>query len=90
MFYSGVAKNVILFLGDGMSIPTLAATRVYYGGEEMELSFERLPHTALSKVKRPPSNISFNDYLGLTLTESRSLSFTLVLILLFTKSTLQR
>ncbi|XP_018573647.1 membrane-bound alkaline phosphatase [Anoplophora glabripennis] len=45
-----VAKNVILFLGDGMSIPTLAAARVYYGGEEMELSFEKLPHTALSKT----------------------------------------
>lgn len=31
-----VAKNVILFLGDGMSLPTLSATRIYLGGEEME------------------------------------------------------
>ncbi|KAJ8923108.1 hypothetical protein NQ315_001661 [Exocentrus adspersus] len=45
-----VAKNVIMFLGDGMSIPTLAATRVYYGGEEAELAFEKLPYTALSKT----------------------------------------
>ncbi|KAJ8936805.1 hypothetical protein NQ318_003050, partial [Aromia moschata] len=45
-----VAKNVILFLGDGMSIPTLTATRVYYGGEEKELSFEKLPYLALSKT----------------------------------------
>lgn len=45
-----------MFLGDGMSIPTLAATRVYIGqqnnqtGEEVELSFDKFPHTALSKV----------------------------------------
>nr|CAD7609745.1 unnamed protein product [Timema genevievae] len=50
------AKNVILFLGDGMSIPTLAATRAYLGqrsgqtGEEVSLSFERFPYTGLSKT----------------------------------------
>ncbi|XP_049533013.1 alkaline phosphatase, tissue-nonspecific isozyme-like [Anopheles darlingi] len=45
-----VAKNVIIFIGDGLSIPTLAATRVYMGGEEQELSFERFPHTGLAKT----------------------------------------
>uniref|UniRef100_A0A182MRL0 alkaline phosphatase n=1 Tax=Anopheles culicifacies TaxID=139723 RepID=A0A182MRL0_9DIPT len=45
-----VAKNVIIFLGDGLSIPTLAATRVYMGGEELELSFETFPHTGLAKT----------------------------------------
>ncbi|XP_031628392.1 membrane-bound alkaline phosphatase-like [Contarinia nasturtii] len=46
-----VAKNTILFLGDGMSIPTLAATRVYgVGGEEKALSFENFPHVAMSKT----------------------------------------
>uniref|UniRef100_A0A182QF74 alkaline phosphatase n=1 Tax=Anopheles farauti TaxID=69004 RepID=A0A182QF74_9DIPT len=45
-----VAKNVIIFLGDGLSIPTLAATRVYMGGEELELSFEAFPHTGLAKT----------------------------------------
>lgn len=30
---TNVAKNTVLFLGDGMSVPTLAATRVYIGGE---------------------------------------------------------
>lgn len=30
---TNVAKNAILFLGDGMSVPTLAATRVYVGGK---------------------------------------------------------
>uniref|UniRef100_A0A182PML8 alkaline phosphatase n=1 Tax=Anopheles epiroticus TaxID=199890 RepID=A0A182PML8_9DIPT len=45
-----VAKNVIIFLGDGLSIPTLAATRVYMGGEELELAFETFPHTGLAKT----------------------------------------
>lgn len=46
-----------MFLGDGMSIPTLKASRVYLGqlhnqsGEETELSFEKFPITGLSKVR---------------------------------------
>ena len=44
------AKNVIFFLGDGLSIPTLAATRVFIGGEEKVLSFEEFPFTGLSRV----------------------------------------
>lgn len=44
------ARNAILFIGDGMSIPTLTATRVYMGGENQELSFEQFPYTGLSKV----------------------------------------
>lgn len=44
------AKNVILFIGDGMSIPTLTATRVYMGGESKQLSFETYPYSGLSKV----------------------------------------
>lgn len=50
------AKNIILFLGDGMSVPTLAAARTYKGqlnslrGEEQELSFEKFPYVGLSKV----------------------------------------
>lgn len=45
-----IAQNIILFLGDGMSIPTLTATRVYMGGEEQNLSFEKFPYSGLSKV----------------------------------------
>lgn len=51
-----IAKNVIFFLGDGMSIPTLTAARIYLGqnrgsnGEESRLSFESFPYTGLSKV----------------------------------------
>lgn len=44
------ARNVILFLGDGMSLATAAATRVYIGGESSQLSFERFPHIGLSKT----------------------------------------
>lgn len=54
------AKNVIVFLGDGMSIPTLAAARIYLGqnkgqsGEESRLSFEKFPYVGLSKVNYIP------------------------------------
>ncbi|XP_022115998.2 membrane-bound alkaline phosphatase [Pieris rapae] len=50
------ARNVILFLGDGMSVPTLAAARTLLGqrrgytGEEAELSFETFPTSGLSKT----------------------------------------
>lgn len=44
------AKNVILFLGDGMSLTTVAAARMYMGGEEKSLSFEKFPHFGLAKV----------------------------------------
>lgn len=44
------AKNIIMFLGDGMSLQTVAATRMYMGGEELSLSFEKFPHFGLSKT----------------------------------------
>ena len=50
------AKNVILFIGDGMGISTITAARIYDGqqkgghGEENSLSFEKLPYLALSKT----------------------------------------
>lgn len=53
---SDTAKNVILFVGDGMSISTLTASRIWQGqqkgllGEEHFLSFEHFPHTALIKT----------------------------------------
>ena len=43
------AKNLIMFLGDGMSISTIGATRMYLGGEELSLSFEEFPHYGLVK-----------------------------------------
>ena len=50
------ARNVILFVGDGMSIPTITAARIYAGqargldGESYTLTMETLPHMALSKT----------------------------------------
>lgn len=50
------AKNVILFVGDGMGVSTLTAGRILEGqlrgqsGEENYLSFERFPNTALVKT----------------------------------------
>ena len=51
------AKNVILFLGDGLGFSTILAARIHKGqlhgnsGEEGFLSFERFPHVGLSKVR---------------------------------------
>jgi alkaline phosphatase len=50
------ARNVILFVGDGLSLATVAAARILEGqlrgesGEENLLSFERFPHLALAKT----------------------------------------
>lgn len=50
------AKNIILFIGDGMGVSTVTAARIFDGqtrgepGEENLLSFEKLPYAALSKT----------------------------------------
>jgi len=50
------AKNVILFIGDGMGVATVTAARILDGqsrgesGEENRLSFEKFPYVALSKT----------------------------------------
>ncbi|CAA0078871.1 Alkaline phosphatase [BD1-7 clade bacterium] len=50
------AKNVILVVGDGMSLATITAARILQGqqegklGEEHRLSFEKFPVTGLSKT----------------------------------------
>ncbi len=61
------ARNVIIFVGDGMNVPTITASRIYKAQtlhddydtpESTYLSFERLPHVALSKVWWHLSNAS--------------------------------
>lgn len=42
------AKNVIMFLGDGMSHQTVAAARMAMGNENIKLAFEKFPYTASS------------------------------------------
>jgi alkaline phosphatase len=60
---SKVARNVILFVGDGMSFATIAAGRVLKGqlqgksGEETELNFESFPYVALSKTYNTNSQV---------------------------------
>ncbi|AKV95252.1 MULTISPECIES: alkaline phosphatase [Marinobacter] len=52
----GKAKNVILFVGDGMGVSTVTAARILDGqnqgkpGEEHQLSFERFPFAGLAKT----------------------------------------
>jgi alkaline phosphatase len=62
------AKNVILFIGDGMGVSTITAARIYDGqsrgetGEENSLSFEGFPNVAL--VKTYNSNQQVSDSAG--------------------------
>ena len=50
------AKNIILFVGDGMGVSTVTAARILEGqmkngmGEENHLFFETFPNVALSKT----------------------------------------
>ncbi len=50
------AKHIILFIGDGMSIPTITATRIYEGqkkgvdGESYHLTMDGLDYAALSRT----------------------------------------
>lgn len=58
------AKNVILFVGDGMDPTTVTAARIFDGqtrgedGEENMLSFENFPYVAYSKTYTTDSQIS--------------------------------
>ncbi|CAG0921797.1 unnamed protein product [Notodromas monacha] len=51
-----VAKNVILFVGDGMGLPIITASRIFKGqqagkpGEETYLNFEKFPHLGLMRT----------------------------------------
>ena len=53
---SGKAKNIILFVGDGMGISTITAARILAGqlegemGEEHQLSFETMPYSGFVKT----------------------------------------
>ncbi len=58
------AKNVILFIGDGMGVSTVTAARIYDGqsrgepGEENMLSFEKFPNVALVKTYNTNQQVS--------------------------------
>lgn len=48
------AKNIILFMGDGMGISTISAARIYKYGEGGQLSWESFSNTGLLKVSIRP------------------------------------
>lgn len=58
------AKNVILFVGDGMGISTITAARIYAGqrkgldGESYQLAMEKLPWSAFSKTYTHDSQVA--------------------------------
>lgn len=58
------ARNVILFVGDGMGIATVTAARILEGqnrgetGEENRLAFEEFPHVAFSKTYNTDAQVS--------------------------------
>ncbi len=60
---AGQAKNIILFIGDGMGISTMTAGRIRDGqlngtsGEENYLSWEQWPSTALVKTYNTDSQV---------------------------------
>lgn len=51
-----VAKNVIIFIGDGMGVSTVTASRIFHGqkegksGEETSLEFDEFPNVGLAKT----------------------------------------
>ncbi|KFV63051.1 Alkaline phosphatase, tissue-nonspecific isozyme, partial [Dryobates pubescens] len=55
-----VAKNLILFLGDGMGVSTVTAARILKGqlqnrkGEESLLEMDQFPYVALGALRTPP------------------------------------
>ncbi|KAL4601464.1 alkaline phosphatase-like isoform X1 [Arapaima gigas] len=59
-----IAKNLILFLGDGMGVPTVTAARILKGqlsgqsGEETELEMDKFPFVALSKTYNTDAQVS--------------------------------
>ncbi|KAJ7998641.1 hypothetical protein DPEC_G00206990 [Dallia pectoralis] len=58
------AKNLILFLGDGMGIPTVTAARILKGqllghsGEETQLEMDKFPFVALSKTYNTDAQVA--------------------------------
>ncbi|MAP95749.1 MAG: alkaline phosphatase [Ponticaulis sp.] len=61
---AGSAKNVIIFVGDGMGVSTITAGRIYAGqkqgldGESYQLTMETFPNVALSKTYGNDAQVS--------------------------------
>jgi alkaline phosphatase len=61
---TGQAKNIILFVGDGMSVPTITAARILEGqergvdGESNTLAVDTFPYVGLSKTYSHDGQVS--------------------------------
>jgi alkaline phosphatase len=61
---AGTAKNIILFIGDGMGVATVTAGRIYEGqkrgvdGESNNLTMDTFPYIALAKTYSHDSQVS--------------------------------
>lgn len=61
---TGKAKNIIVFIGDGMSVATVTAGRIYEGqkrgvdGESNNLSMDLFPYVALAKTYSHDGQVS--------------------------------
>ena len=57
-----MAKNVILFIGDGMGVSTVSAARIYQAQlrglnyKDAVLAWENFPYTALTRVRQVEIN----------------------------------
>jgi len=66
---TGVARGVVLFVGDGMGMSTLTAARILAGqrhgnpGEETQLAWETFPAVALARVSTIKTQIVFCFFL---------------------------
>lgn len=45
-----IAKNLIMFIGDGLSVGTITASRAYLGDTADNLFFETFPYTGMAKT----------------------------------------
>ncbi|KRT85850.1 hypothetical protein AMK59_1569, partial [Oryctes borbonicus] len=50
VYNEGIAKNVIIFVADGMGLTTSTAARIYGKGEEGFLAFDKFPHIGVIKT----------------------------------------
>ena len=56
-YNTNIAKNVIIFIGDGMGISTVSAARIFNRQirrktfEDAAMAWEKFPHCSLSKVR---------------------------------------
>ena len=59
------AKNVILFIGDGMGYPSQTAGRILAGGEEYDTAIDKMPWSGSVKTYNIGKIMDHDSWLGL-------------------------